>query len=261
MIFMVGIEGTTGSVTGLTHRAEVTENNELVAYSRTIGNTKSDCTGDDYCVIVDSTGRLHTRGFRDAAGDSRRMLVDADRHGQVDIDGVLAYESGLVVLTHRHWRVNECLEYVTGSSFYEIPKDGSGTVFFVTGSADVHFKFNAQADGDFRSVLMENVHVSASGTEIPINNRRRDCTDTISSKIFANPTIGAAGSGDVICNSMFLGGSGTDTRFVSAQISAGEREADWILNNGSCYMFKFDNIAGRAATIIWNTGIHIHNHG
>ena len=50
-----------------------------------IGNTSSDCSGEDKCLITDDTGRLHTRGFRLADGSGARMLVDADRHGQVDI--------------------------------------------------------------------------------------------------------------------------------------------------------------------------------
>ena len=258
---MVGIEGTTGSVTGTTHRAEVTEGNELVTYSKMIGNTSPDCTGDDYCVTVDNAGRLHTRGFRNAAGSGRRMLVDSDRHGQVDIDGVTAHESGLVVMTHAHWRVTQCEEYTAGSSFYEVPMNGSASVLFVTGSASAHFNYNVVVDGDFRTALLENTHVSDSGASLGIFNRRRDCVDTISSKMFANPTIGAAGSGDIICNSMLLGGSGAGTKFVSADVSVGKGETDWIFAAGSSYLFTFNNIAGRAATMVWKASLHTHNNG
>ncbi len=50
-----------------------------------LGNTSSDGSGTDYHLILDDSGRLHTRGFRLADGTGARMLVDADRHGQVDV--------------------------------------------------------------------------------------------------------------------------------------------------------------------------------
>lgn len=50
-----------------------------------IGNTSADGSGTDYHLLTDDTGRLHTRGFKLADGTGTRMLVDADKHGQVDI--------------------------------------------------------------------------------------------------------------------------------------------------------------------------------
>ena len=213
-------EGFVGSVTSTTHRTEVTQDNKLVVYA----------TGSNGVPV------------------------------NTNIDGALTHESGLIVMTHRHWRVTQCEEYAAGSSFYEIPMNGSASVLFVTGSESAHFHLNGVADGDFRTAMMENANVSNSGASIGIINRRRDCVDTINSKLFVNPIISAAGSGDVICNSMFLGGSGIGTKFVSADVSAGEREADWILAAGLCYLFAFNNIAGRPATIVWKVGLHSHNH-
>jgi len=50
-----------------------------------LGNTSPDGSGTSYHLLTDDSGRLHTRSFRDAAGNGKRMLVDGDRHGQVDV--------------------------------------------------------------------------------------------------------------------------------------------------------------------------------
>ena len=218
---MVGIEGTTGSVTNTTHRAEVTEDNKLAVYA----------TGSNGTPV------------------------------NTDINGVTTYESGLIVMTHRHWRVNECRAYTAGSSFYEIPLNGSASLLFNVGSVDAHFHLEARSDGDFRGVLMENTNVSNSGTSLNIFNRRRGCDEDINSSLFANPTIGAAGSGDVIYSTMFLGGSGIESKFASADVKTGADGEAWMLAAGSSYLFKFDNVAGRSATVVWDIGLHLHNNG
>jgi len=50
-----------------------------------LGNTAADGSGTDYHLILDNSGRLQARGHRLADGSPARMLVDADRHGQVDV--------------------------------------------------------------------------------------------------------------------------------------------------------------------------------
>ena len=57
-----------------------------------IGNSVADGSGNTHHAIVDNVGRIQNRGFRNSSGDGRRMLVDSDRHGQVD---VLSLPNGL----------------------------------------------------------------------------------------------------------------------------------------------------------------------
>ena len=50
-----------------------------------IGNSEADGSGTTNHGVIDDHGRLHTRSFKNTAGNGRRMLVDSDRHGQVDV--------------------------------------------------------------------------------------------------------------------------------------------------------------------------------
>jgi len=101
-----GIEGTSGSLTGTTHRAEVTADNKLAVYDSVIS-------------------------------------------------GVSVLEEGLVVMTHRHWRTTKCLNYSAGSTFYEIPQNGSASILFDVGSVNGHFSISTEADGDTKTVFIQ----------------------------------------------------------------------------------------------------------
>ena len=150
---MVGIEGTTGSVTNLTHRAEVTEDNKLAVYA----------TGSNSSPVI------------------------------VNISGATTYEEGLVVITDEHYRLNEGLSYQAGSYRVGIPLNGSGGMLINSGSVHLHMAFDARTDGDAIIEFFENVEVSNSGTSLLIYNRNRDSGNICNSEIWDNPTITASG--------------------------------------------------------------------
>ena len=209
--------------------------------------------------LIDDVGRLHTRGFRDSAGDGRRMLVDSDRHGQVDILSLpaIVYESGLVVTRHKTYRLCEGLTFVAGSYFTNIPANGSRIMMVATGSTDLCINWSAITDGDAIGELSENVHVSNSGTQLPIYNRARDSTNTINTKIWNQPTI--TNSGLLIHSAFFFGGSGTGTKFVSPTVYAAGEDEDWRLANGSCYMVQVKNVCGRDMTLNFDCTMYERN--
>ncbi len=151
---MVGIEGTTGSVTNTTHRAEVTTDNKLAVFA----------TGSNSTPVV------------------------------VDISGVSTFDEGLVTIGFDYYRVHQGLEYQTGSYRIGIPLDGSGGMLINTGSTDLHAIFTAMTDGDAILEFFENVTVSNSGTSLPIYNRHRNCGSILNSTIWDDPTVTTSGA-------------------------------------------------------------------
>lgn len=202
-------------------------------------------------------GQIHGSGlgnFTNTAmvGEDGRLEVNSN------LDGIASVESGLIVMRHRHYRVHQGVSHHAGSSFYGIPINGSASIYIAVGSEGLHFNMDSRSDGDAALVFMENTNVSDSGIAINIFNRKRDCGSTINTKIFTNPTISTAGSGEVIHTARFIGGSGADTKFASAPILLGGGEEDWLLSNGSSYWIKIENTSGRELTVDWNTTIHEH---
>jgi len=204
---MVGIEGTTGSLTGTTHRAEVTEGNQLMVLAH--------------------------------------------------ISGADTYRDGLIVMTHKHYRLNEGLSFQAGSYRVGIPLDASGGMLINVGSVDLHIGFDARADGDAILEFFENVAVSNSGASLPIYNRKRDCGSTCNATIWDNPTVTT--SGLMIHSAMFLGGSGAaSTPIASPVVNLTPGGEDFMLDTGSSYWLKITNQCGRDMNLDYNFIIHEH---
>jgi len=186
-------------------------------------------------AIVDTDGRVHTNNI---------------------LDGVKIAGSGVVTFKKEHDRIIQGKTHYVGSVFYEIPKDGSASIFLDVGSLNIHTTFNANSDGDMELVFMEDVSVTDSGVAIDLINKNRTSANTMNTQIFSNPTL--VGSGNVIHTSLFLGGSGVATKFVSADINVGIEGSDWILSSGLCYWLKFTNRAGRLVSVDWDMEMHSH---
>ena len=173
-----------------------------------------------------------------------------------DISGATTYEGGLIVMRHKHYRANVGLAYQAGSYWTGIPLDGSGGMLINVGSVNLHMAFDSRTDGDAILEFFENVTVSSSGTSLPIYNRKRDCGSILNSEIWNNPTVTA--SGLMIHSALFLGGSGTDTKFRSAAVSLAPGGADTILTTGIAYWIKITNQCGRNMNLDYNFRMHEH---
>jgi len=110
--------------------------------------------------------------------------------------------------------------------------------------------------GDAILTLMENVTVTDSGTQNSIINKNRAFPYTLNCSIWTNPTIGA--SGETIHTAIYLGGSGTTIKFVSAAVGTGIHGGELILCAGSSYLIKTQNIAARTLSLDWNINLHEH---
>ena len=172
------------------------------------------------------------------------------------IDGVKVRGSGLVMFPKEHDRQIQGRTYLTGSSFYDIPSNGSVSILMAVGSCDLHAALDSRSDGDANLILMENVQVTDSGVSIKIINEQRTCGSIMNTTIWVNPTVTT--SGDVIHTAMYLGGSGLSTKFTSAAVSAGIHGGDLIFAAGSAYWIKFENLAYRDITYDWNIEMHEH---
>jgi len=194
-------------------------------------------------AIVDDSGRLYT---------SPDNLV---------LDKVKIRGSGLVFYPKQKDRLMNGNLYQAGSYFQEMVKDTSGGVFLCAGSNDVHLQFDARTDGDCILEVWENVHVSNSGISFPIFNRSRHASilgSTLDATLWTNPTI--TESGAMIHSAMFLGGSGTGTKFQSSTVSIAPGNADWLFETGSCYYIQLKNICGRNLNADFNLVLYEHKH-
>ena len=191
-------------------------------------------------AIVDESGRLYVNSL---------------------INNSAVNDSGLVVMTHNHFRNIQGEQFQAGSYIQNMPLDTSGAIFLCNGSVDLHFAFDARTDGNAIFNFYENTHVDDSGTSLPIYNTNRHAENeghTINAKAWIDPTVNSVGT--LIHSAMFLGGSGTSTKFASATVSTAPQDADWILEAGSCYYFEFINICGRDMNADFNLVMHEHVH-
>ena len=172
------------------------------------------------------------------------------------LQGVKARGSGLVVFPKAHDREIEGKAFYCGSAYYKIVDTGSACLLFNCGSCDVHVMYDSRTDGDAIMTLMENVTVTDSGVQNPIFNKNRCLSYNTNCSIWTNPTIGA--SGEVIHTAMYLGGSGTSTKFVSATVGTGIAGGEMIFCAGSSYLIKTQNIAARTLSVDWNMDLHEH---
>ena len=201
----------------------------------------------DSSVGVD-TGRLYTTG---SVSDIPNIVID-----KAKIRG-----SGLVMFPKQEDRMINGNLYQAGSYIQNMPLDTSGAIFLCTGSNDVHFAFDARTDGDAIFNFYEGTRVSNSGTVLPIFNRNRHAANlgsVIDAKLFVDPTLTSVG--DIIHTAMFLGGSGTGTKFQSATVALAPSDTNWLLEAGSCYYFQFVNICGRDMNVDFNIVMHEHGH-
>ena len=174
----------------------------------------------------------------------------------LNIKGAKVRGSGLVVFPKEHDRQIQGKTFLTGSSFYDIPSNGSVSILMAVGSCDLHAALDSRADGDANLILMENVHVNSSGAQNKIINEQRTCGSIMNTTIWTNPDI--ATSGEVIHTAMYIGGSGLSTKFVSAPVSTGLHGGDLIFAAGSAYWVKLENLAYRDITFDWNIEMHEH---
>jgi len=197
-------------------------------------------------AIIDGTGY----GYNAGVGSDNRLWTNTV------IDGTKTRGSGLVVFPKEHDREIMGQAFMCGSSFYDIPTLGSTGIMLAVGSCDLYIKADMKSDGDARLILMENVQVTNSGTQNLVINRNRCSSNTINTTIWTNPTVTTSGA--VIHTAMFLGGSGTGTKFSSSVVGAGIAGDQMILCNGSCYWLKLENIAYRDISYDWNLAMHGH---
>lgn len=151
--------------------------------------------------------------------------------------------------------------YQAGSYFQDLALDTSGAIFICVGSIDLHIAIDARTDGDCILDFYENAEVTHSGVSLPIFNRNRHSShagSTLSSTAWINPVISSIGG--LIHTAMFLGGSGTATKFVSAEVDIAPGNGEWILETGSCYYLRFSNICGRNMNADFNLVLHEHRH-
>ena len=191
-------------------------------------------------AIVDTVGRLWTNSV---------------------LDEIRVRGSGIVTFPKQDDRIINGNTFQAGSSTTGMPIDGSGIIFLVNGSNNLHFEYNSTTDGNCKFELYENVTVTDSGVSMPIFNLNRHAAvlgSTLDATLWTDPTV--VSSGLMIHNALFLGGSGTDTKFVSAPLSASPLGGDWILEAGSCYMMLYKNICGRLLNIDFNALMHEHGH-
>jgi len=160
------------------------------------------------------------------------------------------------VIRHVHNRTIQGQEFLTGSVFHEIPNSGSASILLNIGSINTHVMTDIRTDGDANMLLFENAAVTDSGTQNIVINKYRGCGSTINSTVWANPTVTT--SGTIIHTAMFHGGSGADTKFTSAPLGIGVHGEDIILNAGSLYWIKLENISGRELNADWNFEFHEH---
>lgn len=175
------------------------------------------------------------------------------------LDGTKVRGSGLVMFPKQEDRlINEKL-FMIGSYVQPpgIPMDGSGGILVCIGSIDLHFTYQTRTDGNCIFEFHENVNVTNSGTMMGVFNKNRQSTNTINSAIWENPTV--TNSGTIIYSAMMIGGSGSDTKFVTAPVSTANIGGDILLNNGSCYWIKYRNISGRNMLADFDAEMHEHN--
>jgi|GEM_PF-2896892 len=172
------------------------------------------------------------------------------------LQGVKTRGSGLVVFPKDHDRQIMGQEYLCGSVYYKMADAGSTCLLFNCGSCDVHMNYDSRTDGDAIMTIMENVAVTNSGVQNSIFNENRCFTNISNCSIWTNPTIGT--SGTVLQTAIYLGGSGTSIKFVSAPVGTGVHGGQAILCNGSSYLIKTDNIAARTLSLDWNVVFHEH---
>ena len=152
--------------------------------------------------------------------------------------------------------------FQAGSYTQNMVVDGSGLIFLCPGSVDIHLIFESNTDADAQFEFFENVHVSNSGTSIPIYNRSRHAASlgsTINASLWSNPIVNS--SGGILYSAFFLGGSGPANRLASNTVNLAPGNADWLLEAGSCYMVQIKNEAGRLLNLDYNIVLHEHEHG
>ena len=175
------------------------------------------------------------------------------------LEGVKVRGSGLITFPKEHDRVITGKQYQAGSYFQNIPLDASGAMLLCCGSCDVHTAFDGRTDGDATFELREGTHVTNSGASLPIVNLNRQAAlagSVMNATCWISPTVTTAG--DLIYDAMFLGGSGTSTKFVSATVTTSAQIGQFILNAGSCYYFEVTNKCGRPMNADFNVGLHEH---
>jgi len=273
-----GIEGTSGSLTGTTHRAEVTNDNKLAVYAtgsngvgvdiinkELIGNSAVDGAGDTYYGIIGSTGKLHTQGFRNAAGNGRRMLVDSDRHGQVDVIASLPAGTNLlgkVKLTNditdvdvnpaaqalytsraQHSRIVKSLEFCGCHRYLAVADNASVYLLGKVGAdKNAHGDFRVSSEGKVYIELYEAPTITLDGTAETILSVNRQTLGTPTATLWHTPTIAADGT-QLNCSMLGTAGRKEGAGGISA---AG---CYFLFKKSTNYLLKVTNKKGAAADI------------
>jgi len=214
------------------------------------GNSDIDGSGTVRYVIVDSAGRLHTRGFRDAAGNGRRMLVDDDRHGQIDIVGASVCCDALVVARAVHHRIKESKEFYANYCWSAIADTNSVYFLIKAGDKTPHGNIGIMTSGKANLFLYETPTITGDGTTVIPRCLNRETDASPDATFFRDPTIGADGT-ELEC--ALLGAAG---KFSA--VGGETTGAYWWFDHNKNYTVKVTNTSGGVIDIAIGYDFHEH---
>ncbi len=204
MIEISGIEGTTGSVTGTTHRAEVTEDNKLAVYA-------TGSNGAPLITTISGVSATEDNKFPVYATGSNGTPVDVDviaslpagtnYMGNVRLtDGITDVDvnpAARAVYTSRaqHSRIARSLEFCGCHRYLAVSDDASVYLLGKVGAdKNAHGDFKVSCEGKVYIELYEAPTITADGTPVTILSVNRQTLGTPASTLFHTPTIEADGT-------------------------------------------------------------------
>ncbi len=209
---MVGIEGTAGSVTGITHRAEVTEDNKIAVYA----------TGSN-SGPVDISGNVHLYG----SGIIGPAEVNTATHD-------------VVTITQEHHQIHEGLSFMNFAS----GAGGNGAeinLMLTTQNSDkwAHIIHRATSSVEANFKIWEAGTYSGATAITPTNRNRNagiNAVTTLKENVVISGT--SATSGTKILEEHFgAGRTGGESRAM---------QEEWILKSGTDYLFVLKSEAASA---------------